>query len=786
MLGNYFKIAWRNLWRNKSFSFVNILGLTIGISATILILMWVRDELSYNKFNDNYSSIYKILANRDFNNQVFTDENMVMPLARSIKQQIPQVEHAVVTTHSEPHILTYGDTKLKQNGYTVSEDFFKMFSFRFIEGNAVTAIPDPYAIVLTKSAARALFGNADPLNKVVNIDNSYNVKVSAVVDDVPGNSTLQFDFINTFNYSNDEVKRSMTEWTNSSWNVFIQTQGGANLKAVENKINDIKYQHDPDDKKISTYFAFPMSKWQLYGDFKEGKNIGGMIEYVRMFAIVAIIVLLIGCVNFMNFSTARSEKRAKEVGVRKTLGSGKRQSIVQFFFETMILTCIAFIFSIIAVLALLPSFNVLVNKHLDLPFGQSEFWIGSLVIIAFTTIVAGSYPSLYLSSFNPVKVLKGTFLPGKRAIAPRRVLVVVQFVISILLMSATIIVYQQIQHIKKQNIGYNPNNLIMIPQSDEVQKNYYAIKEDLLKTGMISAVTRTLSPITQIWWKSPGPDYDGKPSDQNIIFNGLAVDADFAKTMGIKMLAGNDFTGMPVDSGNMLLNKAAVDAMGLKNPVGKQMRRGNRAFTIIGVTENVIMESPFRQVDPLMVYFTPFNTSYVSLRVNDKVQFKTALAAMQGIFGKYSPSMPFEYQFADAEYGKKFVTEELISKLTNIFAGLAIFICCIGLAGLASFTIEKRVKEIGIRKVLGASVQSLLLLISKEFLRLVIIAFLIAVPLSWWFMNDWLQRYTFRIGISIWVFAMVGGAVLLLTLVVVGLNTVRAALTNPVKSLRSE
>ena len=774
------------MWRNKSFSFVNILGLTIGISATILILMWVRDELSYNKFNDNYSSIYKILANRDFNNQVFTDENMVMPLARSIKQQIPQVEHAVVTTHSEPHILTYGDTKLKQNGYTVSEDFFKMFSFRFIEGNAVTAIPDPYAIVLTKSAARALFGNADPLNKVVNIDNSYNVKVSAVVDDVPGNSTLQFDFINTFNYSNDEVKRSMTEWTNSSWNVFIQTQGGANLKAVENKINDIKYQHDPDDKKISTYFAFPMSKWQLYGDFKEGKNIGGMIEYVRMFAIVAIIVLLIGCVNFMNFSTARSEKRAKEVGVRKTLGSGKRQSIVQFFFETMILTCIAFIFSIIAVLALLPSFNVLVNKHLDLPFGQSEFWIGSLVIIAFTTIVAGSYPSLYLSSFNPVKVLKGTFLPGKRAIAPRRVLVVVQFVISILLMSATIIVYQQIQHIKKQNIGYNPNNLIMIPQSDEVQKNYYAIKEDLLKTGMISAVTRTLSPITQIWWKSPGPDYDGKPSDQNIIFNGLAVDADFAKTMGIKMLAGNDFTGMPVDSGNMLLNKAAVDAMGLKNPVGKQMRRGNRAFTIIGVTENVIMESPFRQVDPLMVYFTPFNTSYVSLRVNDKVQFKTALAAMQGIFGKYSPSMPFEYQFADAEYGKKFVTEELISKLTNIFAGLAIFICCIGLAGLASFTIEKRVKEIGIRKVLGASVQSLLLLISKEFLRLVIIAFLIAVPLSWWFMNDWLQRYTFRIGISIWVFAMVGGAVLLLTLVVVGLNTVRAALTNPVKSLRSE
>ena len=335
-------------------------------------------------------------------------------------------------------------------------------------------------------------------------------------------------------------------------------------------------------------------------------------------------------------------------------------------------------------------------------------------------------------------------------------------------------------------MGYNSDNLIMIPSSDDVQKNYIAIRQELLQTGMISSVTRTLSPITEIWWKSPGPDYTGKPADQNIIFNGLSADVDFTKTMGIKMLQGKDFTGTPADSGYMLLNKAAVDAMGLKNPIGMQMRNGQRPSTVIGIIDNVIMESPFKPVEPLMVYFQPFNTAYVSIRLNKNVQPQQAITSIQKIFTKHNPAVPFEYQFADAEYGKKFITEDLISKLTNIFAGLAIFICCIGLAGLASFTIEKRIKEIGIRKVLGASVQQLLMLISKEFLRLVLIAFMIAVPATWWFMNNWLQQYAFRINISIWMFAIVGGIVLLLTLMVVSLNTVKAALTNPVKNLRTE
>ena len=510
-----------------------------------------------------------------------------------------------------------------------------------------------------------------------------------------------------------------------------------------------------------------------------------MIEYVKLFSIIAIIILLIACVNFMNLSTARSEKRAKEVGVRKTLGSGKRQLILQFFCESIILALIAFVFSVGAVYLLLPAFNQLVDKSLTLNIAQPFFWLGALALILFTGIVAGSYPALYLSSFNPIGVLKGTFSGGKKAVLPRRVLVVAQFIISILLISATIIVYQQIQHVKQRDMGYNPNNLVMIPSTPDTRKNFSVIKQELQKTGLISSVTQTSSPITDIWWKMGAPDYEGKPAGSDIIVAGIATDIDFSKTMGIKILKGRDFSGTPADSASMLINKAAVEAMGLKDPVGMQMKYW-RTFTIIGVTDNVVMESPYKPVDPMMVFFDPGNSSSISIRLSNEAPLQKAIPSIETIFKKHNPAYPFEYQFADQEFGKKFLTEDLISRITNIFAGLAIFICCIGLAGLASFTIQKRIREIGIRKVLGATVQQLLLLISKEFLKLVLIAFVIAVPLTWWFMNDWLEKYPYRVSISIWLFGAVGIIILLLTLVVVSLNTMRAATSNPVKSLRTE
>jgi ABC-type antimicrobial peptide transport system permease subunit len=405
--------------------------------------------------------------------------------------------------------------------------------------------------------------------------------------------------------------------------------------------------------------------------------------------------------------------------------------------------------------------------------------------VVITGIVAGSYPALYLSSFKPVRVLKGVLLPGKTGILPRRILVITQFVISFLLISATLIVYRQIQHIRDRETGYNPNNLINISASPDVTKNFAAIKQELLNTGMVNALTRTMSPITEIWWRQPAPDWEGKPASANIIFSGQNIDVDFTKTMGIKMLEGKDFAGTPSDSASIILNKAAIEVMGLKHPVGMKMRNGN-SYTVIGVMDNVVMGSPFEPVDPMMIYFDPANTYSVSIRLNSSAELRKALQSIETIFKKYNPAYPFEYKFTDQEFENKFITEDLIKKLTNIFSFLAIFICCIGLAGLASFTIEKRFKEIGIRKVLGASVQQVLALISKEFLKLVLIAFVIAVPLTWWLMNDWLQNYTYRVSINAWMFAIVGFLVLLLTLIVVSLNTIRAAVANPAKSLRTE
>ncbi len=772
--------------RNKIFSLTNLVGLSLGCTCTIFILLWVHDELTYDKFHDNYEEIYQVIAHRDFNDQIFTDRNMAFPLSASLEQELPEVEKAVMTTYAQSHILGFGDNRQRKNGMTVSENFFDLFSWQFVQGNAHTALPDPSSIILTESAAKALFGKEDPINKTLKIDNNRDVTVTAILKDLPGNSTFQFDFLSLFNYSDEGAKRSMTEWGNSSWNVFLKVQPGTNPEDLSKKITEIKIKNDPADKEISTYFAFPMSRWRLYGEFNDGVNTGGMIVYVRLFSIVAIIILLIACVNFMNLSTARSERRAKEVGIRKTLGSGKRQLMLQFFFESMILTLLAFLVSMLTVYLLMPWFNQLSGKTLSLDLSSPVFWIISMAVVTCTGLIAGSYPAIYLSSFNPIKILKGTFLAGGKAVMPRNILVVGQFVISILLISCTLIVYQQIQHIKNREIGYDPDNLIMISSSEDIEKNFTVIKDELLKTGVVESSTRTFSPITSIWWRSPAPDWEGKPTDMNLLMTGMYTDVDFSETMGVKMLQGKDFSGMPSDSSAIILNLAAVEAMGLEEPIGMQMRYGGSTYSVIGVTDNIVMDSPFNPVDPMMVYFDPSSTNSINIRFREGASLQAGLQSVEEVFKKYNPAVPFEYQFVDEEFEQKFLSEDLVSKIITIFSGIAIFICCIGLAGLASFTIEKRTREIGVRKVLGATVTQVILLVSKDFLKLVLIAFIIAVPFAYWQMNNWLDTYTYQTSISIWLFIVVGVAVLLLSLLVVSLNTFRAALTNPVKSLRSD
>jgi putative ABC transport system permease protein len=782
VIKNYIKIAWRSLTRNKGFSLINILGLTIGITSAILISLWVRDELTFDKQQKNYNSIYQVIANRNFNNQVFTDRNMAFALQGGLENGFPQIKNSVITT-GVGGLFKYGDKKLTKNGLAVSAHFFDIFSCDFLKGDPRTALATERGLVLTQSMAKAFFGNEDPINKILMLSDSSSSKVSAVIADQPANSSFSFDYLEP--YSAEFIRNNGSEWQNSFSAVYIQVNPGVDTRSLDKNITSLIQQHVPNDH-VSTYFTFPMSKWHLEGDFKDGVSTGDMREYVNLFSIIAIIILVIACVNFMNLSTSRSERKAKEVGVRKTLGSTKKQLIAQFISESILITFFAYAISIIAVLLLLPSFNLLVGKQLSLNFSEPLFWIGSLIIILFTGFFSGSYPALYLSSFNPVKVLKGTMLVGGKAALPRRVLVTSQFIVSILLISATIIVYQQIQYLKNRPKGYNDENLLIVASSSELSRNFNVVKQEILKSRYANAVTRTSSPVTEVYWNFPAPDWEGKSRTGDLIISGLMADVDLTKTIQLKIISGRDFTGEPSDRTSVIVNKTAVRDMGLKDPIGTKIQNGKNYTTIIGVVDDMIMESPFKPVKPLFIYYNDNDLSCINIRLNASIPIKESLEALRKIFEKHNPAYPFEYQFMNEAYDQKFVAEELVETLSNIFAGLAIFICCIGLVGLTAFTIEKRIREIGVRRILGATLMQLARLISNEFLKLVFIAFVVAIPLTWFLMDQWLRNYSFHIAINIWVFVIVGVSLMALTFLIVLLNTLKAAKRNPVKNLRTE
>lgn len=787
MLLNYFKIARRNLQSNKGYSLINILGLSFGMTCTILISLWIYDEITYDSFHENKLQIYKVFANRTFNNQTFTDENMVLPLADALEKNSALVKNAVVITHPQDRVMIYQDTKIKKNGYQVSEHFFDVFSWKALNGNPKSIFKDPNSIVLSQSTAEAIFGNSDPIDKIIRLPGSdIDVKVVAIMEDVPSNSTITFDYILPFNYSDEDTKRFLANWYGSSWQVFVQTNTNTNISQLESQINQIKHQRSPDDKAISKYFVFPFLKLHLYGEFKDGKNVGGLIEYVRLFGIIALFILLIACINFMNLSTARSEKRSKEVGIRKAIGSNKIQLALQFYSESFLIVLIAFAVSILSVLLLLPQFNQLVEKTIVLDVANPYFWLAALAIIALTGFVAGSYPSLYLSSFNPIKVLKGTFKMGKNATLPRKILVVGQFTVSVMMISATILVYLQISHIRNREMGYNQAQLIMVESSSDIQKNYEALRAELLNTNAVENVNRSFSPITEVWWKSPVPNWKGKPENADFLVNMMAVDVDFTKTFGVKMIEGKDFSGLPSDSSSVIINQTAVKILGLKDPIGTVFREGNQERIVTGVMADLIMDSPFKAIDPLFVYFDRGNINTVNIRLTASKPTDQSLAEIGRIFKKYNPEYPFEFQFVSEEYAKKYGDEQRIGKLALIFAILAIFISGLGLFGLASFVAEQRTKEIGIRKVLGASVLNLWQVLSKDFVVLVLIASVLAVPISYYFLNNWLEKYDYRTDISWWVFAIAAVGALLITILTVSYQAIKAALMNPVKSLKTE
>lgn len=795
MIQNYFKIAWRNLLKNKQFSAINIGGLAMGMAVAMLIGFWLLDELTYDRYHKNYDRVARIMQKQTANGQIYTGESLPMPLGEELKTHYgDNFKYLAMASWQGDNILSRGNDHQKKNGIYIDKDGPEILSLKMVKGS-LNGLNDPRSILLSSSAAKAFFADQDPMGQILKIDNSHEVKVTGVFEDLPYNTTFRdLEFIAPWDlYVTTEpwLKNAQTQWGNNSFQAFAQINDHTDFATVNKHILHSKLNRVPDeDKKYnSEIFLFPMKDWHLHYNWKNGVQTGGLIEYVRMFAVIGAFVLLLACINFMNLSTARSEKRAKEVGIRKTVGSVRGQLIGQFLCESLLVAFIAFFFALLFTQLLLPWFNSVAQKQMNIPWGNAGFWMVCLLFTVITGLLAGSYPALFLSSFKPVKVLKGTFKAGKLAGLPRKALVVTQFTVSVALIIGTIIVYQQIQHTKNRPVGYDRSGLVMIAMSTpEFYGKYDILRTELKQKGAITEMAESSSPLTAVWSNSGGFDWEGKDPNLDTDFATFWVTHDYGKTVGFEMAEGRDFSrDFPTDSSAILINEAAIDFMNLKNPVGKTIRWGNSEnFTIIGVVKNMVASSPFKPVKQAVYLLNYGNVNWITLRLNPAKSTKESLAVVENVFKRVIPSAPFDYKFADEEYAAKFAQEERVGTLATFFAGLAILISCLGLFGLASFVAEQRTKEIGIRKIVGASVFNLWQLLSKDFVLLVLIACLISIPLAYYYLNGWLQGYEYRISIQWWVFALSVAGAVLVTLVTVSFQAIKAALANPVKSLRTE
>jgi putative ABC transport system permease protein len=787
MLKNYFKIAFRNLWKRKGYSFINILGLTIGMASAILILLWIQNELRFDGFYKKSDRLYTMFNRDKFDGGMWAWNATPKIMAPTIKHDYPEAEE--VTRYSNITFLTtVGEKKINERGAFADSTFLDMFDFPLIAGNTKQALTGNYNIVLTQKMAIKLFGNEDAMGKIVRVDSNANFTVSAVMKDLPNNTSFKFEYLLPWAFM-EKLGWNDKSWGNNSIKTYVLLKPGALQASFDAKVKNITTSHSNETAKV---FSYPLSRMHLYGKSENGKLVDGQIETVRLFAIIALFILLIACINFMNLSTARSEKRAKEVGIRKVAGALKSSLIAQFIGESILLSAIAFIFALFVVQISLKGFNQLVGKELFIAYNNPLYWLFAIVFILFTGFLAGSYPAFYLSSFTPVKVLKGSFKKVNALVTPRKVMVVLQFTFAIILIISTIIVQYQIQYAQDRDTGYNRNNLIYAFTQGDIDKNYLLIKQDLLKSGAVVSMTKSANPITQHWSDGWGYIWPGSTeTDKKLDFVQLGSDADLVKTIGIRLKEGRDIDiyNYPNDTTAMLLNEAAVTAMRLKNPVGQQVRReGDRVWTVVGVVKDFILESPFeKKIGPMMIV-GPANNFFqiIHMKLNAAHSTTNNIAGIEKIFKQYNPQYPFDYVFADESYANKFKEQQRTGTLAILFAGLTIFISCLGLFGLATYMAENRVKEIGVRKVLGASVFSITSLLSKDFLKLVTVSILIASPVAWWAMHEWLKNYSYHIDIEWWVFAGAGIISILIALATVSYQSIKAAIANPVKSLRSE
>jgi putative ABC transport system permease protein len=793
MIKNNLKIAWRNLIKNKVSSLINIGGLAVGMAVVMMIGLWIYDEVSFDKYHKNHDRIAQVIQNVTNNGEVQTWFQVPYPLAAELRKSYGSDFKAIaMSTNTDNHILSLGDKKLSKSGIYLEPQGPEMFSLKMLNGTR-DALKDPKSVLISASTAKAYFGSADPMSKVLKIDNQTDVKVAGVYEDLPKNSTFSdLAFIAPWDLfaTTNQLDKMNEPWRPNFVRLFVQLADNANLASVSLKIKDEKLRHVNAvlAKKKPALFLLPMSKWHLYDEFKNGINTGGRIQYVWLFGIIGVFVLMLACINFMNLSTARSEKRAREVGIRKAIGSLRSQLIYQFFSESLLCVALAFVLALLLVQLSLPFFNDVADKQMAILWGNPLFWLLTISFSLITGLITGSYPAFYLSSFKPIKVLKGSFRVGRFAAVPRKILVVLQFTVSVVLIIGTVVVFRQIQFAKNRPVGYSRDGLVYVSMvTDDIHKHFDAVKSNLISSGAIVEMAESGSAPTGNAGSTSAIEWEGKDPNLSVDFPQNNVSYDYGKTIGWHFTDGRDFSrSFLSDSAAVVINQTAVHFMGLKTPVGALIKYYGHQFKVIGIAKDMITDSPYGQVRPTVYFLSKDPSSVILLKINPKISASDALSKIGNVFKTYNPAQPFEYQFVDQDYAKKFGNEERVGKLASSFASLAIFISCLGLFGMASFMAEQRIKEIGVRKVLGASVFNLWQLMSKDFVLLVIISLVIASPIAYYFMHNWLQNYDYHAEMAWWIFALTAIGAMAITLATVSYQSIKAALANPVKSLKTE
>lgn len=790
MFKSYLKATLRNLWKNKTYSFLNIFGLAIGIVCAGVIFLWVEDEVNFDSTHVKRDRLYALQANWDYEGSIRTFSSTPGLAGPAVKAEIPGIANTCRVSDFAPSLLfNIGEKAVYATGRYADASLFDMFTLPFAEGNAKTAFKDLYTIVITQKTARKFFGDdKDIVGRRVKVDNRQEYIISGVLKDLPDNSSLQFDWVAPFDVYFQQKKEALSNWLSNAPYTYVELAPNADPAAINKKLYNFIEQKNP--QAINHLFLFSMNDWRLRGNFENGKQVGGRITYVRMFSFIAWIILLIACINFMNLATARSEKRAREVGVRKVMGAGKRGLIAQFVSEALLMAIFSCVLAVLIIWIVLPAANALMGKNLTLGLQEPAHILALVLITLICGMVAGSYPSLYLSSFNPVAVLKGLNIKTGGAAFIRKGLVVLQFSVSIILIVCTVIIYQQIQHVKSRDLGFNRDHLLSIDLKANMLNNFRAIRQDLLNTGMVENVALSDQPTIYGGNNTSAFKWKGKPENSDILISTRLASAGFISTMGMQLIEGRDFNEANTDSTNVIITSSLAKMMGTGSALGKKIEapsnNGTLFLTVTGVVKDYVYGDMYASPDPVLFYNMTQFGKIMYLRIKSTADPVKAVAAIEKVITSANPGYPFGYTFVDDQFNDMFQSEMLVSRLSRVFAVLAIIISCLGLFGLAAYTAERRTREIGIRKVLGASVAGITSLLSRDFLQLVIISCVVAFPLAWWAMSSWLQQYAYRVSIHWWVFLLAGIAAIIISLLTISFQSVRAALANPVKSLKAE